>query len=147
MLTATEGRDTTPEPETTEALSASWIEMSDEEILAWLTASILDEPDPGQATSEGDPGTADFWDQVAVLQARLSDQGYPGAVQQAIGLVGLESSLAGESTAQDAPGAFSTGDAQLFRLQAELVERAGRAVAQWAALQGSALRAAVAGKG
>jgi hypothetical protein len=148
VLTATENQPTGTNAESASP-SASLIEMSDEEILAWLSTSILDEPDPEGTPAEADPPSADFWEQVAVLQAKLSELGYDGtgATQRAIGLVGLEASLQGEVLDEPSSLAAPVGDEQLLALQAELVERAGRAVALWATLQGSSLRAASSTKG
>jgi hypothetical protein len=120
--------------------------MSDEEILAWLTTSILDEPEPGER-GDTTPETIEFWDQVAALEASLSGLGYQGAgaVQHAIGLVGLRASLEGGGASTSIPTTLAPDE--LERVQSELVERAGRAVALWATLQGSALRAALASRG
>lgn len=146
MLTASESGTVLAAAEGTTAASTSWVEMSDEEILAWLTTSILDEPEPGER-GDTTPETIEFWDQVAAVEASLAGLGHQGAgaVQQAIGLIGLRASLEGAGAGSRAPASF--GVDELERVQSELVERAGRAVALWATLQGSALRAAAATKG
>jgi hypothetical protein len=122
----------------------SLIELSDEEILSWLTTSILDDGEGAEPAA--DAPTPEFWDRVAVAEARLAELGVtgPAALDQAIGLVGMEVSFA-VSTGADFGDAL--GRDELRALQNELVERAGRAVAMWASLQGSALRAASHGRG
>lgn len=143
-----------------EAPTPSFIELSDEEILSWLSLSVLDEHDAA-ATENGtlDHGEEDFWDQVARTEAELGSLGLVGkdAVAQAIGLVGVGISLGDNGfdsgllsmvsaenglamTAKD-PSRLP-GASQLASVQAELVTRAQQAVAVWASLQGSALRAA-----
>jgi len=143
VLNPTELDAARPEP-TSSAQTPSLIELSDEEILSWLTMSILEEP--GDTEPAADGPMPEFWDRVAVAEARLEELGVtgPAALDQAIGLIGLEVSGA-VSTGSD----FSTalGRDELLSLQSELVERAGRAVALWASLQGSALRAAGPGRG
>jgi hypothetical protein len=149
MLNATEpnGELSPREPEAARE-QISLIEMSDEEILSWLTTSILDEPEPVVGERGEDGSASEFWDRVAAIQATLSDLGYggAGAIQCAIGLVGLEfgAESVEPANADDVELASGTRFDQqhLLRVQAELVERAGRAVALWATFQGSALRAA-----
>jgi hypothetical protein len=146
MLTATETGKAEASAETAPP-ATSLVEMSDEEILSWLTTSILDEPDPSDVAPDAEPHTVEFWDRVATLQS-MSELGYEGssAVQRAIGLLGLEASLQGEGADGTESASRPITEEQLLKVHADLVERAGRAVALWATLQGSALRAATAGK-
>jgi hypothetical protein len=118
--------------------------MSDEEILSWLTTSILDEPDPSDVPPDAEPRTVEFWDRVATLQQSMSELGYEGssAVQRAIGLLGLEASVQGEGASDVGSASTPITEEQLLKVHADLVECAGKAVALWATLQGSALRAA-----
>jgi hypothetical protein len=138
---------------------SSLIELSDDEIVSWLSASILDEFERNAAGSEP-ISQNDFWEQVAATESQLVALGYNSnhALQQAIALLGVGASLADPAAtvteAASAPlrgdswspsGALesaSLGQQQLVALHSELVERAQRAVAVWSSLQGSALRSA-----
>jgi hypothetical protein len=132
----------------------SLIELSDDEIVAWLTTSILDEDDEHGRPLEAE--NQDFWDRVAEAEAGFAALGFegPAALDRAIGLVGVDVSLGttnavtpGEpSSLLDIPQS-SLGEDELLRLHAEIMEPASRAIAAWATLQGSALRAASQSKG
>jgi hypothetical protein len=127
------------------------IELSDEEIVAWLTASILDE-DGENAPNHSDVETQDFWDRVANAEAGLAALGFEGplALDRAIGLVGLDESLRADVEARPSHAGNAgwevtgntLGEQELLQLHADLLERASQAVANWATLRGSALRAA-----
>jgi hypothetical protein len=151
------------------------IEMSDDEILAWLGTSILDEPDPANMNLD-DPGLGggEFWDHVSELEAYLEAEGYdaPRALERAIGFVGVGISLQGEALASPSAALLDAAlldaalldaalldespaprqapplaEQRLIERHAELLESAARAVSIWASLQGSALRAATQSRG
>jgi hypothetical protein len=138
-----------PEDATTsQPAHTSLVELDDEEILAWLSTSILDDPDPLDPAQTAP--SQDFWERVAAAEANFEAMGWNGqaALDRAIGLVGLELSItSGAAQTVDAPSAFSLGEKELLALSSDILERAGRAVAIWASLQGSALRAANQAKG
>lgn len=135
--------------------SKAFVEMSDEELIGWLTTSVLEEDEPARAPAAD---AQDFWDRVAQVEAAMAALGFEGpvALDRAIGLVGLDSSLRTEAPGStsvegaplvwEAPG-NTPGELELLRLHADLVEAASRAVAAWASMQGSALRAATQAKG
>lgn len=133
MLTATEANPTPTTPDEP-APEPAFVELTDEEILAWLTASVLDEPDPGSVETQANGDDGQFWDNVAAVQAELSGLGYSGAraTQCAIAVVGLElEALAEPVSKQDAltHGFSRLGEEQLQGILEHLMRRATDAMA------------------